>query len=185
MPEFWSSNGGEMVWFGNLLGLLVIVALFLAACTDIATRTIPNTIPAIVAVVGLAARVLIGPSALAVSTAASLVLFILLLLLHSRGLLGGGDVKLIPATALGFSLTSINHFVFVTVMAGGVLAAIHLLARWLLRGCPPVAPPPRGSSLPRRIFSAERWRIARHGSLPYGVAIACGGIWVIISQTGS
>jgi prepilin peptidase CpaA len=179
------ANGDVTVWLGNLPGLLVIVSLLLAACTDIATRTIPNTIPVVVAVVGLAARVLIGPSALAVSTAASLALFILLLFLHWRGLLGGGDVKLIPATALGFSLTSINHFVFVTVMAGGVLAAIHLFARWLLRDCPPVAPPPRGSSLPRRVFSAERWRIARHGSLPYGVAIACGGIWVIISQAGS
>jgi Flp pilus assembly protein protease CpaA len=108
-----------------------------------------------------------------------------LLILHGRGLLGGGDIKLIPATALGFSVTSIYHFVFVTVMAGGVLAAIHLFARWLLRGRPPAAPPPRGSSLPRRVFSAERWRIARHGSLPYGVAIACGGIWVIIRQAGS
>jgi hypothetical protein len=34
------------------------------------------------------------------------------------------------------------------------------------------------------VLSAERWRIARHGSLPYGVAIACGGIWVIVSQAG-
>jgi prepilin peptidase CpaA len=185
MARFGGANGDIMVWFGNLLGLLVIVSLFLAACTDIATRSIPNSIPAVVAVGGLAARLLIGPSAVAVSTAASLVLFVLLLFLHMRGLLGGGDVKLIPATALGFSLTSINHFVFVTAMAGGALAAIHLLARWLLRGRPPTAPPSRGSSLPRRVFSAERWRIARHGSLPYGVAIACGGIWVIISQAGS
>lgn len=185
MAGFWGANDGGIVWLGDLLGLLVIVSLLLAACRDIATRTIPNSIPAVVAVTGLIGRVLNGPSALAVSTGASVALFVLLLILHARGLLGGGDVKLIPATALGFSLPAINHFVFVTAMAGGMLAVIHLLARWTLRGRPPMAPPPRGSALPRRVFSAERWRIARHGSLPYGVAIACGGIWVIISQARS
>jgi Flp pilus assembly protein protease CpaA len=99
--------------------------------------------------------------------------------------LGGGDVKLIPAVALGLPLSSISHFVFITVMAGGVLGLLHLLARWMLRGSPPLAPPPRGTFLLRRVLQAERWRIARHGSLPYGVAIACGGIWVIISTVGS
>jgi prepilin peptidase CpaA len=185
MAGSWSASSDVMVWVNDVFGLFVIISLLLAACADIATRTIPNFIPAIVAGTGIIARVLAGPSALAVSTAASVVLFASLLILHGRGLLGGGDIKLIPATALGFSVTSIYHFVFVTVMAGGVLAAIHLFARWLLRGRPPAAPPPRGSSLPRRVFSAERWRIARHGSLPYGVAIACGGIWVIIRQAGS
>jgi prepilin peptidase CpaA len=185
MAAFWGADGGGIVWLGNLPGLLVIVSLLFAACSDIATRTIPNSVSAIVAVTGLIGRVLNGPSALAASTAASGALFVLLLILHARGLLGGGDVKLIPATAIGFSLPSINHFVFVTVMAGGILAMIHLFVRWALRGRPPVAPPPRGSALLRRVCSTERWRIARHGSLPYGVAIACGGIWVIISQARS
>jgi len=134
---------------------------------------------------GLLARLLNGLPAVAVSVAASLALFVFLLLLHARGMLGGGDVKLIPAVALGLSLTSINRFVFITVMAGGVLAVLHLIARWLLRGGRPIAPPPRGASLLRRVACVERWRIARHGSLPYGVAIACGGIWVIMSKAGS
>jgi prepilin peptidase CpaA len=179
------ANGDRMVWLGNVLGIVVVVPILLAATADIATRTIPNSIPAIVAIIGLIVRVTTGPAALAVSAAASFSLFVLLLLLHARGLLGGGDVKLIPATALGLSLRAISGFVITTVMAGGVLALLHLIARWALRGRPPSAPPPRGASLLRRIFSAERWRIARHGSLPYGVAIACGGIWVILSQGGS
>jgi prepilin peptidase CpaA len=179
-----TANGSEMVWLGDLPGIFIIISLLLAAGTDIATRTIPNTIPAVVAVVGLSARLLAGPRALAMSAIAAVLLFAVLLLLHARGLLGGGDVKLIPATAIGFSLPAISHFVFITVMAGGVLAMLYLLGRWVVRGSAPAAPPPRGAALIRRIFSAERWRIARHGSLPYGVAIACGGIWVIISQTG-
>jgi Flp pilus assembly protein protease CpaA len=174
-----------MIWFGDLLAAVAIISLLFAACRDVATRTIPNSVVAIVAVVGMTIRLPMGLSALAVSAAASVILFALLLIPHARGMLGGGDVKLIPAVALGLPLPSINHFVFITVMAGGVLALLHLVARRILRGARPLAPPPRGTFLLRRVFRAERWRIARHGSLPYGVAIACGGIWVIISTVGS
>ena len=174
-----------MIWFGTMLAMVAVVSLVIAACRDVATRTIPNTIVAIVAVAGMTERLPTGLAACAVSAVAALVLFTLLLLPHARGLLGGGDVKLIPAVALGLPLPSISHFVFITVMAGGVLGLLHLLARWILHGSPPSAPPPRGTFLLRRVFRTERWRIARHGSLPYGVAIACGGIWVIISKVGS
>jgi prepilin peptidase CpaA len=185
MLGLFDTNGNGMVWFGNIMGTIVVISLLIAAGTDIATRTIPNSISVVVAIVGLIVRISTGPSALVASAAASVGLFLFLLLLYTRGLLGGGDVKLIPATALSLSLPSINRFVFITVMAGGVLAMLHLVGRWALRGRPASAPPPRGASLLRRIFCAERWRIARHGSLPYGVAIACGGIWVIVSQAGS
>jgi prepilin peptidase CpaA len=174
-----------MISVGGFLAMIVIVSLALAACLDVATRTIPNSIAAVVAVAGVTARMLTGPSAIAVSVAAAVVLFVFLLVLHARGMLGGGDVKLIVAVSFGLSLPSINRFIFITVIAGGVLAALHLLARRVLRGRPPSAPPPRGASLLRRVFRAERWRIARHGSLPYGVAIACGGIWIILSKVGS
>ena len=173
-----------MIWLGNILAIAIIVSLTIAACLDVATRTIPNSISAVIAVVGVSARLLTGPSAEAVSIAASVALFAALLVLHARGMLGGGDVKLIPAIALGLSLPSIGRFVFVTAMAGGVLALVHLLARWALRNWRPLAPPPRGAPLFRRVFFAERWRIARHGSLPYGVAIAAGGIWVVMSRAG-
>jgi prepilin peptidase CpaA len=174
-----------MMWVGNILSAIVIVCLFLAACRDISTRTIPNGVVIIVALASLAARLIVGVSAVGVSIAAALALFLILLILHARGILGGGDAKLIPAIALGLPLPAISHFVFVTVMAGGILGVLHLIGRWAVRGRRPSAPPPRGASLLRRVFSAERWRIARHGSLPYGVAIACGGIWVIMSRAGS
>jgi prepilin peptidase CpaA len=35
-----------------------------------------------------------------------------------------------------------------------------------------------------RVLRTERWRMARHGSLSYGVAIACGGIWAILETRG-
>ena len=185
LTGFFGENVSGMVWFDNTLTTVIIVSLMLAACADVATRTIPNGIVVIVAVAGLMVRLLMGLSAFAVSVAAAVVLFIFMLVLHARGLLGGGDAKLIPAIALGLPLSSVSRFIFITVMAGGMLGLLHLLGRWALHNRPPAAPPPRGASLLHRVFRAERWRIARHGSLPYGVAIACGGIWVLMSRAGS
>ena len=174
-----------MVWPGGILAALVIALLTVAASTDIAYRTIPNWIAAALAVLGIAARLLASPSALLVSLAIALALFAGMVLLHARGVFGGGDVKLAAATCLGLSPASSNRFIFVTAMAGGVLAALHLVGRRILRNQPPRAPPPRGTSLLERIVSVEIWRLARHGSLPYGVAIACGGIWAILSGSGN
>ena len=174
-----------MVWFDGILTALIIVLLTVAASTDIAYRTIPNRIAAGVAVLGMAARLFTGPSALLVSLAIALALFACMVLLHARGVFGGGDVKLAAATCLGLSPASANRFIFVTAMAGGVLALLHLVGRRAVRNWPSRAPPPRGTSLLRRIVSVEIWRLARHGSLPYGVAIACGGIWAVLVELGS
>ncbi len=174
-----------MEWLGAILAALVVALLVLAALADVATRTIPDGIAVGVGLLGMAMRLLMGPSALAVSAAIALTLFALLVVLHARGLMGGGDVKLAAATCLGLSLHPAYRFVVVTAIAGGILALLHLAARWGLRDAKRLAPPPRGASLARRVISAERWRIARHGSLPYGVAIACGGIWAVLIGQGS
>ena len=42
-----------------------------------------------------------------------------------------------------------------------------------------------GASTLRRVWAAERWRILRRAPLPYGLAIACGGIWTVLTHTGS
>jgi prepilin peptidase CpaA len=66
----------------------------------------------------------------------------------------------------------------ITALAGGVLALVHLMMRQL--PYPNLAP--AGSSLVRRVYAIERWRHLRHAPLPYGVAIAFGGIWTILSK---
>src|SRR6516225_2693692 len=63
-------------------------------------------------------------------------------------------------------------------IGGGVLALVHLMMRLL--PYPKLAP--AGSSLVRRVYAVERWRNLRHAPLPYGVAIACGGIWTALNQ---
>jgi prepilin peptidase CpaA len=141
---------------------------------------IPDWVSVGLVVAGLAVRLFAGLPSAAVSVGLALLLFTLLALAHARGILGGGDVKLAAATAIGLPADSILRFVVVTALAGGVVALLYLALRFGLRRRLPRAPR-RGASLLGRVFAAEHWRIARHGSIPYGVAIACGGIWVVLA----
>jgi prepilin peptidase CpaA len=105
-------------------------------------------------------------------------LFLLLFAIYQRGKIGGGDVKLLVALAVGLPLTGVIQLLTITALAGGVLALVHLMMRLL----PSPRLAPAGSSLLRRVYAVERWRHLRHAPLPYGVAIACGGIWTIFSK---
>ena len=107
-------------------------------------------------------------------------LFIPLLLLHSRHILGGGDVKLLTALAIGLSPFGVVKLFAVTALAGGVVALSHLAMRRLPR---PRLTSARSASL-RRIYAVERWRILRRAPLPYAVAIASGGIWAVLTAGG-
>jgi prepilin peptidase CpaA len=174
-----------MVWLGDFLAAAIVVLLIVVALSDIAYRTIPNRISAAIAILGMAVRLANGTSAMLISGAIALALFVFMVFLHSRGLFGGGVVKLAAAVCFGLSPAAINRFVFVAAMAGGVLAMLHLVGRRLVRNRRTRPPLPRGSPLLRRIGSVEIWRLARHGSLPYGVALACGGVWTILVGYGN
>jgi prepilin peptidase CpaA len=176
-------QGAVEVWWANLVTAAIVGLLIVAALADVAARIIPNGVAIGIAVLGLTARVADGglPGA-AASIAAAVLALVVLVLLHARGLMGGGDVKLAAAMVLGLPLDWIYRFVIVTALAGGLIALVHLVLRALIRTAPHA--PPRGTSLLRRALTAERWRIARRGSLPYGVAIACGGIWTILASRG-
>lgn len=65
--------------------------------------------------------------------------------------------------------------------AGGALALGYLALRRLLRG---PAGKARGGGLLRRLLRRERRRILRGGPLPYGVAIAAGGLFVRAAPGG-
>ena len=112
------------------------------------------------------------------SLIAATILLLLLLVIYQRGWMGGGDVKLLVALAIGLPLMGVIQLLTITALAGGVLALVHLMMRLL--PYPRLAP--AGSSLVRRVYAIERWRHLRHAPLPYGVAIACGGIWTVFSR---
>jgi len=188
--ENYTGSGGVKVT-PHLLGILSVhyiesavgtALLLTAAYRDLVTRTIPDRVSILLAACGLLTRALLGPQAVLISAAAAIALFALLLLAHARGMLGGGDVKLMAALACGLSLPELYRFIFVTGISGGVLAGIHLTLRRVWKDLAPMKPPSRGTAGLVRVLTAERWRIARRGPLPYGVAIACGGIAALIPR---
>jgi prepilin peptidase CpaA len=177
-------GGSPAIWITVLVALATIGLLAVAAASDLATRTIPDQVCIALALLGFGARLFAGITAVAVSVVMAAALFALLALAHARGALGGGDVKLAAAMALGLAPVQTYRFVVATVIAGGVLSLLHLLLR---QAPPPVRSAPRSSglvSLVRRTVTVERWRIRRKGSLPYGIAIACGGAWVTLAGLG-
>ena len=160
-----------------LFVLAILTLLMACAWRDVATRTIPNTVSLLLLILGGLARIIEGPSALLFSVATAFLLFILLLIAYSRGLIGGGDVKLMTAFAVGLSPLDSYRFVVATAIAGGLLG--DRLPPALPRSC--FACTRRNdTSLLGRVIAVEAWRIRRRGPLPYGVAIAAGGAFVLL-----
>jgi prepilin peptidase CpaA len=161
-----------------LLGALLVAA----AWRDIATRTIPDGISITLAGLGLLLRTTEGMMALGLSTVTAALLFLALVLLHARGALGGGDVKLAGALALGLAPAATVSFLLATALAGGVLALAYIALGRIVRDASPLSR--ATASLPRRILAVERRRLRRGGPLPYAVAIALGGILVLLEPIG-
>jgi prepilin peptidase CpaA len=156
--------------------------LLFAAWCDLATRTIPDSVSIALAALGLMTRAAEGPSAAVGSLLLAAVLFAAFLPVHARGAIGGGDVKLITALAIGLSPPATLDFLLATVMAGGVLALLYLSLR-LLPQPSPLVPQPLAWP-PRRVLALERRRVSRRGPLPYAVAIAAGGILTLMKTFG-
>ena len=106
------------------LVLLLGIGIFaVVAYGDIRTRRIPNEL--VVAILALAAfRIaLVGdPTAALYTLAAGVALFTATFLLFWRGLLGGGDVKLMTATGLLIGYHDLFQFLFVMSVSGALVA---------------------------------------------------------------
>lgn len=90
-------------------------------------------------------------------------------LIHSLGRFGGGDVKLLTVLALWAGPVLVWDFIAVTALAGGIMAVIYttryrMLLAWAFDAV--------GGVRIRNTLLAEQ--------LPYGLAIAAGGIAVLI-----
>jgi prepilin peptidase CpaA len=139
------------------------LVLLWAAVSDILARTIPNrSILSLLALfllwtlahkgVGLGPALMAGVIALAVGYA-----------LYAFNVMGGGDAKLFAATALFTGLAYLPALALMTVLTGGVMAAVALAAR------------------PRRaiLMFTVRGKGDFGRGIPYGVAIAIGGVYVL------
>jgi prepilin peptidase CpaA len=153
--------------------LLTAAILAYAAWSDLATRTIPDQLSIALLVLGLATRLIEGPGAALTSLAAATLVTIGFLFLHARGMIGGGDVKLIAALAVGTAPSALPDLIVAIALAGGILGVLYLgLARVMPR--PALRPQ---AALPVRVAVVEANRIARRGPLPYAVAIALGTVF--------
>ena len=132
------------------------LALLVAAYTDIRRRQIDNALNAGVA---LAAPLFwwashMGLADIGWQLVLALGAFAVLAGLFAIGAMGGGDVKLLAALALWIKPAWFGQLVVVMAMAGGVLTVV--MGGW-------------------HVARRHRERLA----IPYGIAIACGGLWVL------
>jgi prepilin peptidase CpaA len=165
------------------VAVLICILLAFAAWRDFATRTIQDAVSALILLAGLVARVPGGWSAVATSAATMTFVFAALLPFHSRGLVGGGDLKLLAALAFGLSPFASYQMIASVVLAGGVLALLYVaLRRILIRLDTRPHAAPRDGSIVHRVLAIELWRIRKGAPLPYALAIAVGAALVIGHQ---
>jgi prepilin peptidase CpaA len=157
----------------NLLLVTAVGALLFAALHDIAFRTIPNWVSAAVAVDGGWFRLL--DHRLPAGLSCGVVVFALAAACWWRGWIGGGDVKLLGATAILVPPNLVPGYILTVAVAGGVLALLYLLLQQLI----PVPRPRHPASLLWRILVVECRRIRRRISLPYATAISAAAVFVL------
>jgi prepilin peptidase CpaA len=142
-----------------LLGMLAVL-LLIAAVIDVRTFTISNRLNIAVALfapvywwsVGLP----LWPEA-AIQVGIAVIVFLLLAAAFYAGMMGGGDVKLAAALTLWFAPAATLKFLVVMSIAGGVLTlAVLGLHRFRKKPGRP--------------------------EIPYGVAIAFGGLWILAQR---
>lgn len=165
------------------IGVLVFLALSAyAAFSDVTRFRIPNWISLaiiadfiVIAVFGAVFGAL-DPLAIVWRLGAGAALLIAGFALFAAGIIGGGDAKLLAASAVWFGWSGLFQYVILVTLMGGLLALAVL-------GLRRVAPP--------RAWSGREWlinlRSGDHG-IPYGVAIAAAS-WLmfcpLIARAGS
>jgi prepilin peptidase CpaA len=150
------------------LPVLVFPALLVtAALRDLVSFTIPNWISgALLLAFPVAALITgLGWGEVAQHAAVGGVALVLGMGLFAMNWVGGGDAKLLSASALWLGLAAAPEYLLWTALAGGALSIILVLAR-------------KGSAvLP--LSGAPGWTQALlnpKGDVPYGVALAVGGL---------
>lgn len=151
----------------NLLALApqwlcwILAALLLVAAVEDGWRSrIANITIALVAVAAIVALFLVGPQ---IAVWQNLLLMALVLAvgtaMFAKGLMGGGDIKLLAACALWLDLSTGWKMLVAVAIAGGLETLLLLILR--------------------KLPWAEQWGtkssiFRRRGGIPYGIAIAGG-----------
>ena len=157
----------------SMVGICVTMVLLVAASiSDLAARSVPNWMPVALAAGGLAMQ--IASHHLAAAILVTIAVFMIAAWCWRRGLMGGGDAKLLAAVSLVVRPASVGMLVVAIALAGGVLALAYAALRCLPRAHSTHAARHRIA----RMLRVERRRIQR-GSIPYAVAIAGGTAYML------
>jgi prepilin peptidase CpaA len=139
-----------------LLGMLAAM-LVIAAATDIRSRIISNRLNAAIALLAPLYWWSAGLSPwpdMAIQLGLGLGVLILFAALFAAGMMGGGDVKMLAAIALWLPAGALLSLLMIMALLGGVVTIVTVIHH----------------RMTRRIGQVE---------IPYGVAIALAGLWVI------
>jgi len=146
--------------FTDLLCATLAAMLLWAAVVDIRTRTIANGLNLAIALMAplfwYATGVDLWPDA-AIRVAVAVAVFLLLALAFYVGAMGGGDVKLAGALALWFAPGDTLLLIVLMSLAGGVLTLIVMIEH-------------------------KYKKTEGRPEVPYGVAIAFGGMWLLAQR---
>ena len=145
--------------------------LLVAAGFDFWTYRIPNVVTGTLAALYFPCALVWGYDINWLSHAGACALVLAVGLGSFRfGILGGGDVKLLAAVALWLGFTqALLVFVLAVALFGGALALLLLV----LRGGLALHAIPLAGYVPTALQP--------RAPIPYGVAVAAGGLWVISS----
>ncbi|MGC2202016.1 MAG: prepilin peptidase [Stellaceae bacterium] len=154
-----------------------VAILATIAYGDVRRRRIPNTLSLVIVTLGLIRIILIhDPVATTRTLLAGAVIFAAAFWLFSRGVIGGGDAKLVAAAALLIGYRDLFSFFILMSVLGGVLALATLvqdeLAPWLRRL--------RQSSCVPQSEHQQHLAPGERSTVPYGLAIATAGIITLV-----
>jgi prepilin peptidase CpaA len=150
--------------------LAAAAALLVAAASDLRRFLIPDTC-SVVLLGAFAVYAASGATqgAWPLHLAVGALVFLAGTGLFAAGLFGGGDVKLFAAAALWAGFADLAVLMLVMTLVGGVLAGAVAVRCLVLRRLAPAGGQPAG---------------LRGQPLPYGVAIAAGGLAVLGAHVG-
>jgi prepilin peptidase CpaA len=179
-----------------IIAALAVAVFGIAAFGDIKNRRIPNWLVLAISLLGIVRIALAGDLVQAGMTllAAAAVLAVGFALFW-RGVIGGGDAKLVSGAALLVGYQDLFGFLFLMSLCGGALAvavlAQHRIVPWVetailavrARRWPGgwIMRHPRAAAALAAV--SDRGHPAPQLSVPYGVAIAAAGIITLGLQT--
>ncbi|MCW1753917.1 MULTISPECIES: A24 family peptidase [Rhizobium] len=152
--------------------VILPLCLAMAAFSDLFTMTIPNRISLILiaSFLVLAPFSGLGLEVIGMHLAGTAIVFSACFALFAFNVMGGGDAKLLSATALWFGLNESLLFLMTDVAAiGGLITLLILLVRTQSNTILAI-----GLPVPNSVLLAKK--------IPYGIAIAIGGFMAFPSS---